>query len=106
VVGATLVIGGLVLVPLPGPGWLVVILGLLVLASEFERADRLLQFTRKQVSAWTDWVTRQPWAIRIAIAVTTFLFVGGVLWVMAMLFGVPGWVPDWLVPPLPGLEEY
>lgn len=104
VIGSTLVIGGLALVPLPGPGWLIVILGLLVLASEFERADRLLQFTRREVRAWTEWVTEQPVWVRLVIAAATFLFVAGVVWGLAVLFGVPGWVPDWAVPPLPGLD--
>lgn len=103
-VGCTLVIGGLALVPLPGPGWLIVILGLFVLASEFERADRLLQFTRKKVAAWTEWVGGQPWSVRIALGLATFVFVGCVVWAMAVAFGVPAWVPDWLVPPLPGLD--
>lgn len=104
VVGSTLVIGGLALVPLPGPGWLIVILGLFVLASEFERADRLLRFTRKQVGAWTEWVGEQPLWVRLVIGAATFLFVAGVVWELAVLFGVPGWVPGWAVPPLPGLD--
>ena len=33
---------GLVLVPLPGPGWLVVAVGLTMLALEFDRAERML----------------------------------------------------------------
>jgi len=38
---ATIAIG-LVLVPLPGPGWLIVGVGLGMLALEFDRAERLL----------------------------------------------------------------
>ena len=41
-VGFTLIALGLLLVPLPGPGWLVVALGLGMLALEFDRAERLL----------------------------------------------------------------
>ena len=37
-------------------------------------------------------------------AVATFLFVACVLWGTAAVVGVPGWAPDWAVPPLPGLE--
>lgn len=49
----------LVLVPLPGPGWAIVILGLAILASEFEPARRVLEFVRDQVRSWTAWIARQ-----------------------------------------------
>ena len=58
-VGLVLVLGGLVLVPLPGPGWLIVILGIAVWASEFEPAARLLDFVKDKVRAWEQWVRRQ-----------------------------------------------
>jgi uncharacterized protein (TIGR02611 family) len=34
------------LIPYPGPGWLVVFAGLALLATEFERAQRVLTFAR------------------------------------------------------------
>jgi uncharacterized protein (TIGR02611 family) len=94
---------GLILVPFPGPGWLIVILGLLVLASEFTWAERLLAVVRRQVHAWTQWISRQGWAVRGLVALGTALCVATALYVVAVLSGVPGWVPAWLVPPLPGL---
>jgi hypothetical protein len=82
-----------------------VILGLFVLASEFEQADRLLTFTRKHVRAWTEWVQAQRLWVRLALGVATFCFVAGVVWATAVVVGVPSWAPDWAVPPLPGLES-
>ena len=41
VVGGLVTIAGLIMVPAPGPGWLVVFFGLLILASEFEFAQQL-----------------------------------------------------------------
>ncbi len=41
--GVSLVLGGIVLLPLPGPGWLVIFLGLGVLATEFAWAAHLLE---------------------------------------------------------------
>jgi len=38
VVGTAIFVLGLIMVPFPGPGWLVVLLGLAVLASEFTSA--------------------------------------------------------------------
>ncbi len=37
VAGAAVVVTGIVLLPLPGPGWLVIFVGLALLATEFER---------------------------------------------------------------------
>jgi uncharacterized protein (TIGR02611 family) len=64
VVGGSIVIIGLVLVPFPGPGWLVVLIGLAVLASEFTWAERLQQFVRRQLRGWVSWLGRQPWPVR------------------------------------------
>ena len=49
VVGGLIVALGIVTIPLPGPGWLTVIAGLFVLATEFAWAERLLEFTRRHV---------------------------------------------------------
>ncbi|MFC6086757.1 TIGR02611 family protein [Sphaerisporangium aureirubrum] len=82
VVGATLVIGGLLLVPLPGPGWLIVFAGLAVLATEFAWAHRLLEFAKRTVSAWTDWLLRQNWVVRILVAGVTLAFAAVLVWLM------------------------
>src|SRR6476660_3412454 len=71
---------GLVLVPLPGPGWLIVLAGLAILSLEFEWAQRLLQFTRTQLERWWRWLERQPLAVRLLAGLVGFLFVGTVLW--------------------------
>jgi uncharacterized protein (TIGR02611 family) len=103
--GTAVTVLGLVLVPLPGPGWLVVIVGLAILASEFEPARRVLDVVTRHVRAWTHWIARQGWPVRIAVGTATALFVACVLWGVFAVLGVPGWVPDGLVPPLPGLQR-
>ena len=60
VVGGAVVIVGAVLLPLPGPGWLIIFLGLGILATEFQWARRLLTTCRRFVARWTVWVARQP----------------------------------------------
>ncbi|MFC4584970.1 TIGR02611 family protein [Sphaerisporangium corydalis] len=82
VLGAALVIGGLLLVPLPGPGWLIVFAGLAVLATEFTWAHRLLEFAKKTVSAWTAWLMRQPWPLRILIGALTLALAAVIVWFM------------------------
>ena len=42
VAGVGVIILGVILLPLPGPGWLIIALGLAMLALEFDRAERLL----------------------------------------------------------------
>jgi uncharacterized protein (TIGR02611 family) len=96
IVGALIVAFGIVTIPLPGPGWLTVIAGLFVLATEFTWAERLLEFTKRHVKRWTDWVGRQPVWVRVLIALATAAFVYGVLVVTLHLTGVPGWVPGWV----------
>jgi uncharacterized protein (TIGR02611 family) len=66
-IGAVLVIGGLIMVPFPGPGWLVVFAGLAVLATEFHWAHRLLEFGKRTLSAWTAWLGRQGWSVKVLV---------------------------------------
>jgi uncharacterized protein (TIGR02611 family) len=96
VVGGLVVLAGLATIPLPGPGWLTVIAGLFVLATEFTWAERLLEFTKRHVKRWTDWISRQRMWVRVLISVATAAFVYGVLVVTLHVFGVPGWVPGWV----------
>jgi uncharacterized protein (TIGR02611 family) len=96
VAGALVVAFGVVTIPLPGPGWLTVIAGLFVLATEFAWAERLLEFTRRHVAGWTEWLGRQSVVVRIAVAALTAAFVYGVLLVTLHVTGVPHWVPGWV----------
>ena len=95
-VGGLVVAFGIVTIPLPGPGWLTVIAGLFVLATEFAWAERLLAFTRRHVEGWTAWLGRQPVVVRLAVAALTAAFVLGVLLVTLHVTGVPHWVPGWV----------
>jgi uncharacterized protein (TIGR02611 family) len=104
VVGGGITILGLVLIPAPGPGWLIVFLGLAILASEFEWAARLLGYAKDRVQRWTDWATRQPLPIRMLLGLGTLLLLVAVLWVTLRLSGVPGFVPDSWLPAWSGLR--
>jgi len=66
---------GLALVPLPGPGWLVVFLGLGLLATEFAWAQRLLGFTRHRVAAFSPWLAARTLVLRrlLTLALTLLL---------------------------------
>ncbi|WP_240739810.1 TIGR02611 family protein [Leucobacter triazinivorans] len=54
--GVVIVIVGLILVPLPGPGWLIVFIGLTVLGTEYHWARRLLGWLRRVLARfWERW---------------------------------------------------
>jgi uncharacterized protein (TIGR02611 family) len=96
IVGGLIVALGLVTIPLPGPGWLTVIAGLFVLATEFTWAERVLDFTKRHVKRWTDWVGRQALWVKGLISFATAAFVYGVLVLTLHMTGVPAWVPGWV----------
>ena len=80
-IAGALVVGlGIFLIPLPGPGWLIVIGGLAIWAVEFHWAKRLLSFTKRHVQAWTRWVTRQSLPVRMVLGLVGFVFVTVVVW--------------------------
>ncbi len=92
-IGLVVVGVGLALVPLPGPGWLIVFLGLAILASEFAWAARLLGLARRHLGAWTAWLGRQPALVRGLLGAATLAGVAIVVAVSARVWGLPGWVP-------------
>ncbi len=94
--GLSVVVIGLILVPLPGPGWLIVFLGFGILASEFHWARRLHAFASVQLRRWNDWILAQSWPVRLACAAATGLFVGLCFWVLFKIAGLPGFFPEWI----------
>ena len=104
IIGGIVVLAGLVMVPYPGPGWLVVFAGLAILSSEFEFAERLLAFARSKYDAWADWLKRQNWWIQAIVLIATGAVVIITLWLLNAfglvlgLFQLQTTLP-WLVSP-------
>jgi uncharacterized protein (TIGR02611 family) len=94
VVGLVITVGGLILVPLPGPGWLIVFFGIAVLASEFEPAQRLLDRGKGILRGWTEWTQRQPRWGQGLIGLLTAAFVLAVIWAVFKVSGLPGFTPE------------
>jgi uncharacterized protein (TIGR02611 family) len=87
--GALVVAVGIVLIPFPGPGWAIVILGLAIWAIEFTWARNLLEFTKRHVQSWTRWVGRQSLPMRALIGLVGLIFVSAIVWASVRLsFGV------------------
>ncbi len=58
--GTLIVLVGIVLIPLPGPGWLIVFLGLAVLSTEFHWARRLSAYAKRMLARfWAWWNARR-----------------------------------------------
>lgn len=80
--GGLTVLVGLVLVPYPGPGWLIVFSGLAILATEFRFAVRLLASLKVKYSTWSAWLKRQSMLVKIAALLFTGLVVVTTLWLL------------------------
>ncbi|MEO7261217.1 MAG: TIGR02611 family protein [Jatrophihabitantaceae bacterium] len=78
--GAVIVLIGLALIPLPGPGWALVFVGVAVWATEFSWAQRLLQYGRRVLRGWTEWVKRRSLVIRLLLGLLGLLVLAGVAW--------------------------
>ena len=100
IVGTAVVVLGFALIPLPGPGWLIVFAGLALLATEFAWADRLLRYARRKVQGWTAWVTDQSLVVRALIGLAGLLVVASLFWGYLELYGAPSWLdpvlPSWV----------
>lgn len=106
IVGVLVIIVGIVALPAPGPGWVIIFLGIGILASEFEKAQRLLDWAKDTVSRWNDWQKTQPWWVRGLLGLGTLLLVLAIFWALFAVSGVPGFFPDAIetrLTQLPGL---
>lgn len=103
VVGTVVLVAGIVMIPYPGPGWLVVFTGLAILGSEFSWARRLLHQVRHQYDRLHDWIREQPVVLRLALIGLTGIVVLLTLWLLdvgGLLVRWTGITADWLHSPL------
>ena len=62
VTGVIVILAGLLLLVLPGPGWLLIFLGLSILGSEYVWAQRLLRIAKEQANNAKDKLLRRKQA--------------------------------------------
>lgn len=103
IAGGLVVLLGLVLVPYPGPGWLVVFAGLAILATEFKFAAKALDFAKGKYDQWTNWLKRQNIIVRLLVLGLTGLVILATIYLLNA-FGIVNNLLnlniDWLVSPL------
>lgn len=86
--GLTAVLGGLVLlfgiitIPYPGPGWLIVFAGLGILSTEFEWAKNLLLYAREKYDRWQDWIGAQSMAVKVLFWCLTTIVVVATIYLL------------------------
>jgi uncharacterized protein (TIGR02611 family) len=100
--GFTVLLIGLVLIPYPGPGWLIVFAGLAILATEFEFASRILDTLRTKYDQWTEWLKQQPWWIKLPVIALTGLVVVLTVWLIngfGLINQFLNLGQDWLISP-------
>jgi uncharacterized protein (TIGR02611 family) len=68
VAGGLVVLLGVMLIPLPGPGGLMVLSGIGIWAVEFHWARRLQGFAHRKLRHWWGWLTGRPRPLRFAAA--------------------------------------
>lgn len=102
VVGGVVLIAGIFMIPYPGPGWLVVFMGLAILAQEFPWAQRTLDYAKGKYDNWQQWLGRQPMWVKAVFWCLTAAVVIVTIWLLNGYGLINGWLhlgQDWLRSP-------
>lgn len=91
VVGCAVLAVGIVTIPYPGPGWLIVFAGLGILATEFAWARTALTHARERYHAVMGWYKRQGLPLQVLGALATAAVVLATLWALGTFALVGGW---------------
>lgn len=93
IAGGLVLLLGIVTIPLPGPGWATVFVGLGMLAVEFAWAERLALVILAGLQLfWTRWLKAPAWQRALALVALAASLALAVM-LSATLVGVPGFVP-------------
>ncbi len=101
-VGGAVVLIGVVLIPYPGPGWLVVFAGFAILATEFEFAANALELLKEKYEAWAQWLKRQHVSVQLLFLAFTGLVVLATVYflnALGILNNLFNLNQDWLISP-------
>jgi len=82
VIGLLVVLIGIIAIPYPGPGWLIVFAGLAILATEFDWAQNILDSLKNKYDSWQEWIKRQSLTIKTIFFVITVIIVIITVWLL------------------------
>jgi hypothetical protein len=89
--GGLLVLIGIVLLVLPGPGLILVLAGLLVLSSEFPAVDKYIDPIQHKAMEAMEQSVSSPLRLAGSILVGAALIAAGVLWGLVKTLPMGGW---------------
>jgi uncharacterized protein (TIGR02611 family) len=79
VIGGFLIVAlGIVALPFPGPGWLIIFVGLAVLSLEFSWAGRALDWLLVKVAEFQRWLKAAPTGVRVALGIAVALVLAAI----------------------------
>jgi uncharacterized protein (TIGR02611 family) len=78
-IGLAIIVVGVFLLPLPGPGWLIIFAGLGLLGTEYAWASRVLQRARRLLGRWTRWAAAQGVWVRVAVGLIGLVILAAAL---------------------------
>jgi uncharacterized membrane protein YhiD involved in acid resistance len=91
VAGAALVVVGIALLVLPGPGLLLVLAGMLVLSGEFPAVDRYVDPVRDRALQAAEESVSSPMRIAGSVLAGIALIAAGVVWGLVPTLPLGGW---------------
>jgi uncharacterized protein (TIGR02611 family) len=104
IAGGSVVVVGIIAIPYPGPGWLIVFAGLGILSKEFPWAAKVLKYARKKYDAWNIWIKKQNRLVQSLTFIATCVVVIVTIWLVNGYGLLNSWLnlgQDWLRSPLP-----
>ena len=102
IAGGLVVLIGIVLIPYPGPGWLIVFAGFAILATEFAFAQKALDYLKHKYELWVAWLGRRHIAVRILVLAFTGLVILTTIYLLNTFGLINNFLnlhQDWLISP-------
>lgn len=104
VIGLLVVLIGIIAIPYPGPGWLIVFVGLAILATEFDWAQNILDNLKTRYDEWQVWIKEQSKTVQVLFFTLTTIVVIVTVYLLNGYGYLNDWLnlnKDWLHSPLP-----
>lgn len=92
ILGSLVLVAGILMIPYPGPGWLVVFAGLGILATEYDWARNVLHYAKSKYDTWQYWLKRQSVIVKTLVWLVTATVVVVTIWILNGY----GFINDWL----------
>ena len=100
--GWAVILVGIVLIPFPGPGWVIVFIGFSILASEFDWAKEAKEWVHDTYEKWRKWYFSQSFLIQFCFSILSFATAVLIVWLVNGYGFLNTWLhlnQRWLVSP-------